>query len=146
MPGKTTSTIMIAVPRDIIMNVIADFAAYPDWAGVHSAEVLGEPDADGRARIVRFELDAGIIKDRFVLGYQWQGDEQARWELAEPGSVISQMSGAYLLAGRDGSTEVTFELAAGVRIPLIGPVRRQVEKAIIGAALKGLAARVGARG
>jgi len=66
----TTSTIMIAAPRAIVMTVIADFAGYPGWAGVQSAQVLGEPDADGRARMVRFELDAGIIKDRFVLGYR----------------------------------------------------------------------------
>lgn len=94
----TTSTIMIAVPSATVMTVIADFAAYPGWAGVQSAEVLGEPDADGRARMVRFELDAGIIKDRFVLGYQWDGDERVRRELAGHGSVISAMSGAYILA------------------------------------------------
>jgi hypothetical protein len=78
----TTSTIMIAAPRATVITVIADFAAYPGWAGVRSAEVVGEPDAGGRARMVRFELDAGIIKDRFVLGYQWDGDEQVRGELA----------------------------------------------------------------
>jgi Polyketide cyclase / dehydrase and lipid transport len=142
MAGKTTSTIMIAVPRNIVMSVIADFAAYPDWAGVHSAEVLGEPDADGRARRVRFELDAGIIKDRFVLGYEWDGDERVCWELAEPGSVISAMSGAYSLASRGDGTEVTFELTIGVRIPVIGILRRQVEKTIINTALKGLKSRV----
>jgi hypothetical protein len=142
MAGKTTSTIMIAVPRNIVMSVIADFAAYPDWAGVHSAEVLGEPDADGRARRVRFELDAGIIKDRFVLGYEWDGDERVCWELAEPGSVISAMSGGYSLASRGDGTEVTFELTIGVRIPVIGILRRQVEKIIIDTALKGLKSRV----
>jgi hypothetical protein len=142
MAGKTTSTIMIAVPRNVVMSVIADFAAYPGWAGVHSAEVLGQPGADGRARLVRFELDAGIIKDRFVLGYQWDGDEQVRWELAEQGSVISAMSGAYILADRGDGTEVTFELNAGIRIPVIGMLRRWAEKAIIDTALKGLKSRV----
>jgi Polyketide cyclase / dehydrase and lipid transport len=141
MAGKTTSTIMIAVPRNIVMSVIADFAGYPGWAGVHSAEVLGQPGADGRARLVRFELDAGIIKDRFVLGYQWDGDEQVRWELAEQGSVISAMSGAYILADRGDGTEVTFELNAAVRIPMIGMLRRWAEKTIIDTALKGLKSR-----
>ena len=70
----TTSTIMIAAPRTLVMTVIADFAAYPGWDGVRSAEVVGEPDADGRASMVRFELDAGIIKDRFVLG--WAGTHE----------------------------------------------------------------------
>jgi polyketide cyclase/dehydrase/lipid transport protein len=139
--STTTSTIMIAVPRNVVMSVIADFAAYPDWVGVRSAEVLGEPDADGRARMVRFELDAGIIRDRIVLGYHWVGDEQVRWELAEQGSVISVMSGAYILADRGDGTEVTFELTVGVRIPVLGILKRRVEKTIIDTALKGLKLR-----
>jgi hypothetical protein len=139
--STTTSTIMIAVPRNVVMSVIADFAAYPGWVGVHSAEVLGEPDADGRARMVRFELDAGIIKDHVVLRYHWDGDEQVRWELAKQGSVISVMSGAYILAGRGDGTEVTFELTVGVRIPVPGILKRRVEKTIIDTALKGLKSR-----
>ena len=141
MAAMTTSTIMIAAPRAIVMTVIADFAGYPGWAGVRSAEVVGEPDADGRARMVRFELDAGVIKDRFVLGYQWDGDERVRWELAERGAVIAAMSGAYILADRGGGTEVSFELTAGIRIPVSGMLRRRAEKAIIDTALRGLKSR-----
>jgi len=77
------------------MAVIADFAAYPEWAnGVRATEIVEQLD-DGRARRVRFTLDAGIIKDRFVLCYQWDGDAQVRWTLdpAESGSVISELSG-----------------------------------------------------
>ncbi len=128
------------------MNVIADFAAYPSWAGLHSAEVLGEPGSDGRARRVRFGLAAGFIKDSFVLAYQWKDDEEARWDLAEPGAVISTMSGAYLLADQDHGTEVTFELTIGARIPVIGTVRRRVEKTIIETALNGLKSRAEAEG
>ena len=50
------------------MGVIADFAAYPDWAtGVRSAEIV-EAGPDGRAAAVRFELDAGVIKDTLRAG------------------------------------------------------------------------------
>lgn len=122
------------------MSVIADFAAYPQWAGVRSAEVL-ESAPDGRARRVRFGLDAGIIKDSYVLGYEWDGDAQVRWELAEQGSVISEMSGAYLLADQGGGTEVTYELAVGIKIPMIGMLKRRAEKTIIDYALKGLRSR-----
>lgn len=128
------------------MSVIADFAAYPSWAGLHSAEVLGEPGPDGRARQVRFGLAAGFIKDSFVLAYRWKDDEEARWDLAEPGSVISTMSGAYILADQGDGTEVTFELTIGARIPVMGTVRRRVEKTIIETALSGLKSRAEAEG
>jgi hypothetical protein len=141
MADKTTSSIVIGVPRKDVMTVIADFAAYPEWAtAVRSAEVLSQ-DPGGRARAVRFQLDAGMIKDSYVLGYDWDGDAQVRWNLTDAGSVISEMSGGYALADRGDSTEVTYELAVGIRIPMIGMVKRRAEKMIIDTALKGLKSR-----
>jgi Polyketide cyclase / dehydrase and lipid transport len=141
MADKTTSSIVIGVPRKDVMTVIADFAAYPEWAtAVRSAEVLSQ-DPGGRARAVRFQLDAGMIKDSYVLGYDWDGEAQVRWNLTDAGSVISEMSGGYTLADRGDSTEVTYELAVGIRIPMIGMVKRRAEKMIIDTALKGLKSR-----
>ena len=141
MADKTTSSIAIAVPREAVMAVIAGFDAYPEWAtGVRSTEVL-DRNADGRANRVRFSLDAGMIKDSYVLGYDWDGDAKVSWELAQAGSVVSEMSGAYRLADRGGTTEVRYELAVGIRIPMIGMFKRRAEKMIIDTALKGLKSR-----
>jgi hypothetical protein len=142
MTDLTSSTIMITAPRRAVMAVIADFAGYPSWAGVQSAEVIGEAGAGGRASTVRFELDAGVVRERFTLRYHWDGDEGVRWEIAEPGKVLTAMSGGYQLADCDTGTTVRFELAVGLRIRLLGPVRRRVEKAVIDAALNGLKMRV----
>jgi Polyketide cyclase / dehydrase and lipid transport len=140
MADRTTSSIVIAMPRKDVMAVIADFAAYPQWAtGVRGAEVLSS--ADGRAERVRFTLDAGMIKDSYVLGYDWDGDAGVRWDLAEPGSVISEMSGGYELADQGDRTEVTYELAVGIRVPMPGMLKRRAEKTIIDTALKGLKSR-----
>ena len=129
---------MIDAPRANVMAVIADFAAYPQWASaVRAAETLGQ-DASGRASRVRFTLDAGVIKDTYVLGYDWDGDAGVRWHLAEAGSVISGMRGGYALAERAGATEATYDLAVDLRIPMPGLLRRRTEKTIIDAALKGL--------
>jgi len=143
MADRTTSGTAIAVPRGSVMAVIADFAAYPEWAtGVRSAEVVEQPDG-GRARRVRFTLDAGVIKDRYVLCYDWDGDTAVRWNLdpAEPGSVMSEMSGCYLLADSGSGTNVTYELTIGLRIPMLGMLKRRAEKTIIDTALKGLKSR-----
>ncbi len=127
MTDKTTSTITIAVPRKIVMSVIADFAEYPAWAtGVRSAEVL-DSGADGRALRVRFALDAGMIKDNYVLEYDWDADAGVRWKL-EQGSMISELSGGYFLSDREAGTEVTYELAVGLRVPMIGMLKRRAEK------------------
>src|SRR5579871_833550 len=107
MAARTSSRIVIAAPRPDVMAVIADFAAYPQWASaVRAAEVLGQED--GRASRVRFTLDAGV-----------------HWHLAEAGSVISAMNGGYLLADQGGGTETTYELSVDLRIPMPGLVKRR---------------------
>ena len=76
---------MIDAPRADVMAVIADFAAYPQWASaVRAAETLGQ-NASGRASRVRFTLDAGMIRDTYVLGYDWDGDAGVRWHWPSPG-------------------------------------------------------------
>jgi Polyketide cyclase / dehydrase and lipid transport len=123
------------------MGVIADFGAYPHWAtGVRSTEVL-ESGPDGRALQVRFVLDAGVIRDSYVLAYDWDGDASVRWRLAQAGSVVTEMSGAYELAEDGAGTKVSYELTVGTRVPMLGMLRRRAEKTIIETALKGLKSR-----
>ncbi|MGD0927412.1 MAG: SRPBCC family protein [Streptosporangiaceae bacterium] len=141
MADRTTSSISIAASGPDVMAVIADFAAYPQWASaVRSAEVAAR-DADGRPSLVRFSLDAGMIKDSYGLSYEWD-DSGVRWDLAEPGSVISAMTGGYSLADDSRGTEVTYDLSVDLRVPLLGMLKRKAEKVIIDTALKGLKSRV----
>jgi hypothetical protein len=143
MADRTTSSITVALPRADVMAVIADFPAYPQWAtGVRTAEILGKLE-NGRADRVRFQLDAGIIKDKFVLRYEWDGDARVRWDLdtSEPGAAISELSGGYVLDDRGTSTAVSYDLTIGLRIPVPGILKRRAEKMIIDTALKGLKSR-----
>jgi hypothetical protein len=141
MADRTSSSITVAISRPVVMGVIADFAAYPDWAtGVRSAEVLST-DSGGRPLQVRFGLDAGMIRDSYVLAYEWDGDTAVRWHLAEAGSMVTEMSGAYVLADDGPGTKVSYELAVGTRVPMIGILKRRAEKTIIETALKGLKSR-----
>ena len=123
MADKTTSSIVIRVPRKDVMAVIADFAAYPEWAtGVRGAEVLSQ--AGNRASTVRFTLDAGLIKDSYVLGYDWDDDARVRWNLTEAGSVVSEMSGGYELAERGDEKAHYFR-------PIPCPLRPRLPSAIM---------------
>jgi uncharacterized membrane protein len=141
MGNSTTSSITVAAPRTEVMDVIADFPAYPQWAGaLRSAEVL-ETGPGGRASKVRFGLDAGVIRDSYVLAYSWDGDRQVSWQLAEAGAVVTEMTGGYRLSDAGSGAEVGYELTVDVRIPLPGLLKRKAERMIIDTALKGLKAR-----
>ena len=142
MADQTTSSIVIDAPAADVMDVIADFGAYPQWAkGVTKAEVLSEGD-DGRAEQVFFALDVSPIKDEYTLAYEWDDDREVTWTLVE-GKMLRALDGAYVLRDRgDGSTDVTYRLALDLSIPLIGMIKRKGEKILIDTALKGLKKRV----
>jgi hypothetical protein len=138
MANRASSSITINSDKSDVMAAIADFPTYPAWAdGVKSAEVVST-GADDRPERVRFTLEAGPIKDTFVLAYGWDGDDEVQWDLAERGKMVTGMSGSYRLADRVDTTDVIYELTVDVSIPMIGMFKRKAEKMIIDAALKGL--------
>ena len=146
MAEATSSSITIAAPPERVMAVIADFAAYPEWADqINAVEVLA-PGSAGRAERVRFTMDAGAIKDSYTLDYTWAPDGRSvSWTLVK-GQIQKAQDGSYALAGKGDSTTVTYSLAVDLNIPMIGMLRRKAEKVIIDTALKGLKRRVEALG
>ncbi|NLU82893.1 SRPBCC family protein [Rhodococcus sp. HNM0569] len=142
MAERTKKSITIDAPADDIMAVIADFDAYPEWvAAARSVEVLER--RDGRAYLVRFVLDAGIVKDTYVLRYDWAADGRSvAWDLVE-GEIQNAQHGSYLLTPEpSGATTVTYELSVDLTIPMIGLFKRKAEKVVTDTALDELKKRV----
>ncbi len=141
MADQSQQSIDIAAPAADIMAVIGDFAAYPEWTGaVKSAEVL-EQDEDGWAKQVRFSLDAGVVKDNYVLAYEWSGDIAVHWRLVE-GQMQRSQVGSYELSESGEATHVTYSLTVDLAIPMLGMFKRKAEKVIMDTALKELKKRV----
>ncbi|MFT4010078.1 MAG: SRPBCC family protein [Nocardioidaceae bacterium] len=146
MANQTSSSIVIAADRSTIMDVIADFGAYPEWAqGVKVADVTEPGPEGGRPKAVYFEVDVKPISDSYTLVYDWNGDDGVTWRLGE-GKMMKAIDGEYALrALSDDSTEVTYSLTVDMAIPMIGMLRRKAEKVIIDSALGGLKKRVESR-
>ena len=141
MADQSTQSIVIDAPPAAIMAVIADFPAYPEWAGsVKAAEVLST-GPDGRPHEVRFTLDAGPVKDEYVLSYDWTDDRRVDWHLVRAQMQKSQQ-GSYVLAPAGPATEVTYHLAVDLMIPMLGMLKRKAERVIMDTALKELKKRV----
>jgi ribosome-associated toxin RatA of RatAB toxin-antitoxin module len=142
MADQTESSITVTASPQQVMEVIADFEAYPQWTGaVKEAKVL-RTGPEGRAEEVRFVLDAGAIKDTYTLEYDWDGARRVSWTLVEA-EILKSMTGSYHLAGTPGgTTRVTYQLAVDVKIPMLGMIKRKAEKVIIDTALKELKKRV----
>ncbi|WP_265444083.1 SRPBCC family protein [Flexivirga meconopsidis] len=145
MADSTQSSVVIKASPAQVLDVIADFDAYPEWTGqIKSAEVLSE-DADGWPEQVQLTLDAGVIKDTYTLDYTWDvvedGTGVVSWTLVKS-TILKELDGVYRLVADGAGTRVTYELTVDVSIPVIGMLRRKAEKTIIDTALKGLKKRV----
>jgi uncharacterized membrane protein len=141
MADQSTQSITVEAPAAEIMAVIADFPAYPEWvAAAKKVEVI-EDGPDGRARQVHFVLDAGAVKDDYVLEYTWDGDRKVSWNLVK-GQMQKRQEGSYTLQESDGRTEVTYRITIDLSIPMLGMIKRKAEKVILDTALKELKKRV----
>ncbi|HET7397442.1 MAG TPA: SRPBCC family protein [Intrasporangium sp.] len=145
MADRTESSILIDASPGAVLDVIADFEAYPQWAAeVKAVTVLAE-EGDGWADQVRFTLDAGAIKDTYVLDYDWDvvedGTGVVSWSLVSA-TVLKAMTGSYTLAADGDRTRVTYRLSVDVKIPMIGLLKRKAEKVIVDTALRELKKRV----
>lgn len=149
MEDSSTQSLTIGAAPNDVMAVIADFAAYPQWADAIKQLVVTRPGPQ-RAERVRFTMDAGIIKDTYELEYTWAPDGlSVSWELLS-GEMQKAQQGSYVLrpvaGGQDGQngpvTEVTYSLTVQLAIPLIGALRRKAERTIMNTALTQLRRRV----
>jgi carbon monoxide dehydrogenase subunit G len=140
---SSRQSITISAPLAAVAAVITDFAAYPQWVGaVKDVEILEEFE-DGYASQVRFVLDAGIVKDDYVLQYGYAEDvSHIEWDLVRGQTQKSQHGSYDLTENADGSTTVTYMLAVELTIPMLGMFKRKAEKVIMDTALKELKKRV----
>ncbi len=144
MADVASSTITIAAPPEQVLAVIADIDSYPEWTGqIKSASVV-ETTPDGKPAQARFVMDAGVLKDEYVLAYDWS-DSGVTWELVGKSAVQKSQVGSYALAAKGAGTEVTYSLSVDIAMPMLGMFKRKAEKMIMDSALKELKKRVESR-
>ena len=141
MADQSTQSITVEAPAAEVMAVIADFPAYPEWVAAAKKVEVVEDGPGGRAKQVHFVLDAGAVKDDYVLDYTWDGDRKVSWNLVK-GQMQKRQEGSYTLEESDGRTEVTYRITIDLSIPMLGMIKRKAEKVIIDTALKELKKRV----
>jgi len=141
LADSVSDSIVVNATPDEIMEVIADFDAYPQWQDeVKEVEIL-ETDDDGWGTRVRFVITTKIATARYVLDYTYT-DDAMRWTLVE-GHNVKRNDGEYRLVDNgDGTTEVHYDLTLESPIKVPGVVKRQLEKRVINTALGALKKRV----
>jgi uncharacterized membrane protein len=138
MSSATTSTVSITASADEVRAVLFDIASYPSWSTSFKSVTVLASDGQGRPTQVSMSVDAGALKDKPTLNYDWSAYPDRLDFSLEDADLLTQMSGAYIVKDNDDETEVTFELTVALSMPVPDIMRTKAEKSTIDLALKQL--------
>jgi len=143
MSEKSTSTVVIEASLADVQRALFDIAKYPEWlSSIKKSEVL-ESDDQNRPLKAKLAIDAGMMKDRVTLDYDWSAAPLVLSFSMDEADLLTQMDGVYTLKSLDeDSTQVTYELTVSVSLPVPSMMITKAQQQTIDAALKELAARV----
>ena len=136
MANFSKSVITIDAPIEQVQKTLFELDKYPEWSTqIKSSEALDRDD-QGRVTKVKMSIDAGMMKDRLTLDYDWsQAPSKLSFSL-EDADLLTGMDGIYTITSIDeDTTEVTYELEVSLSMPIPAMMRQKAEKATIDAAL-----------
>ena len=139
MAEFSKSTISIDAPIAAVQEALFALDKYPDWSTqIKSAEAIARDD-QGRITKVKMSIDAGMMKDRVLLNYDWSAAPERLEFSLEEADLLTAMNGAYITKAVDAdTTSVTYELGVEVSMPIPAMMRTKAEKATIDQALSQL--------
>jgi len=138
MSSVSTSTVSITASADEVRAVLFDIASYPSWSTSFKSVTVLASDGQGRPTQVSMSVDAGALKDKPTLNYDWSAYPDRLDFSLEDADLLTQMSGAYIVKDNGDETEVTFELTVALSMPVPDIMRTKAEKSTIDLALKQL--------
>ena len=139
MSQKSTSTVVIDAPLADVQAALFSIESYPEWlSSIKKVDVI-ERDSQNRVTKAKLSIDAGMMKDRVVLDYDWSAEPASLSFTMDEADLLTQMDGTYTLKALDAdSTQVTYELEIAVSMPVPAMMITKGQQQTIDAALKEL--------
>jgi ribosome-associated toxin RatA of RatAB toxin-antitoxin module len=139
MSQKSTSTVVIDAPLADVQAALFSIESYPEWlSSIKKVDVI-ERDSQNRVTKAKLTIDAGMMKDRVVLDYDWSAEPASLSFTMDEADLLTQMDGTYTLKALDAdSTQVTYELEIAVSMPVPAMMITKGQQQTIDAALKEL--------
>jgi uncharacterized membrane protein len=141
MSDFSSSTITVDAPLEAVTRALFDLENYPQWStSIKAVDVIARDD-QGRITKVKMVIDAGMMKDRVVLDYDWSGAPGKLSFTLDDADLLTGMDGAYTIKSVDeDTTSITYELTVSLSMPIPAMMRQKAEKTTIDQALSQLKA------
>ncbi len=131
MAESASQTTTIAAPPERVWAIATEFEKYPEWAKDIKNVVIHERDEQGRATEVEYRASALGRSTHYTLGYDYsQAPNVLKWRMLR-GDIMRTIDGAYNFTPVANGTEVRYDLAIELVVPLPGFVKRRAEVRIL---------------
>jgi len=143
MSDISRNSIEIDAPANDVTTVLFDLANYPSWSTSTKKVSILERDSTGRPTKVEISIEAGVLRDKVLLEYDWsKAPGEVSFSL-DDADLLTEMSGSFSIKDNDeDSTTVTYELTVGLSMPVPAMMRNKQELATINQTLKELKEKV----
>jgi len=132
MAETASQTTTIAATPERVWAIVTAFEQYPEWAKDVKDVVVRSRDDQGRPTEVEFRASALGRSTHYTLGYDYtEAPAALSWRMLR-GDIMRTIDGAYhFAAAPDGGTDVQYDLAIELVVPLPGFVKRRAEVRIL---------------
>jgi carbon monoxide dehydrogenase subunit G len=142
MSESSTASVEVEAPLAEVAAALSNIAAYPTWLTSIKKVDVEESDAEGRVVKATVSIDAGVMKDRATLVYDWSSAPAEITFSLDEADLMTAMDGKYTLKAIDADTTlVTYELGVELSLPVPRMMISKTEKSTIDQALKELQAQ-----
>ncbi|CAN2202596.1 Polyketide cyclase/dehydrase [Candidatus Nanopelagicaceae bacterium] len=139
MSDLSSGTVTIEAPIAEVEKALFDLANYPEWStSIKSVDVLATDD-QGRLTSGKFVIEAGVLKDKVTLDYDWSEAPSKLSFSFNDADMLTGMEGSYSIKKIDeDTTQVTYEMGVELPMPIPAMMRKKNEQATIDQALQQL--------
>ncbi len=138
MAEFSSNSISIEAPVDEVAALLADLENFPTWSSAIKSVEVHDRDSSGRPTSATIKIEAGVLKDRAKLSYDYSNFPKEISFSLEEADLMTEMTGSYEISGDGDETEVTYKLHVEVSMPVPEIMRKKAEMATIDAALSQL--------
>mgnify|MGYP003340614328 CR=1 FL=1 len=136
MANTSSNSQQIEAPASEVAQVLADLEKFPTWSSAIKSVEVGERDGSGRPTKATVKIEAGVLKDRATLNYDYSDFPNSISFSLEEADLMTEMTGKYSIEDNgDDATKVTYQLNVQVSMPVPDMMRKKAEMATIDAAL-----------
>ena len=138
MAEFSSNSISIEAPVDEVAALLADLENFPTWSSAIKSVEVHDRDSSGRPTSATIKIEAGVLKDRAKLSYDYSNFPKEISFSLEEADLMTEMTGSYEISGDGDETVVTYKLHVEVSMPVPEIMRKKAEMATIDAALSQL--------